>query len=191
MRKLITGMQMSVDGRIEGPEGFADWVDTWSDNYNLMPHIDACLLGAQMYPGYEGYWSAVQTSPGQLLPMTERLPTAAELDWARFATRTPHYVLSKTLTSARWPQTRFLRGLDEIAGLKQQPGKDIYLVGGARLVATLIDAGLVDELRLHIHPLIVGKGKALFATNELRRALELRDVQQLAGGRVGLIYSVR
>jgi dihydrofolate reductase len=191
MRQLITGMQMSVDGRIEGPEGFADWVDTWSDNYGLMPQIDACLLGAQMYPGYEGYWSAVQSSPDQPLPMTERLPTAAELDWARFAARTPHYVLSQTLTSARWPKTRFLRGLDEVAALKQQSGKDIYLVGGGRMVASLIDAGLVDELRLHVHPLLAGKGKALFATNELRRALELRAVQQLGGGRVGLIYGVR
>jgi len=191
MRKLIAGMQSSVDGKIEGSEGYADWVETWSDNYALMPQIDACLLGGAMYAGgYERYWTAVATAPDQPLPMTDRLPTPAELEWARFAARTPHYVLSNTLTSAGWPMTRFIRALDEIAALKQQPGKDIYLIGGARTVASLIDAGLVDELRLHIHPLIAGKGKALFATTELRRKLDLKKVESLEGGRVSLIYGI-
>ena len=109
-------------------------------------------------------------------------PTPAEIEWARFAARTPHYVLSSTLTSALWPNTSFVRGLEEIAALKRQPGKDIYLVGGARTTASLIDAGLVDELRLIVYPLIVGEGKALFATTERRRGLELRKVQQLPDG---------
>jgi dihydrofolate reductase len=99
-------------------------------------------------------------------------------------------VLSSTLTSALWPGTRFVRGIDEIVALKQQPGKDIYLVGGARTTASLIDAGLVDELRLTVHPLIAGEGKALFATTVGRRELELRKVQQLQGGRVSLIYGI-
>src|SRR5262245_3804158 len=60
MRKLIAGMKTSVDAKIEGPEGVADWVEAWSNDYDLMPQIDACLLGANMYPGYEGYWTAVQ-----------------------------------------------------------------------------------------------------------------------------------
>lgn len=189
MRKLIAGMQMSVDGRIEGSEGFADWVETWSDNYALMPHVDACVLGAGMYPGYEGYWSAVLAEPERPLPMTERRPTPAEIEWARFAARTPHYVLSGTATAANWPTTTFLRGSDDVAALKQAPGKDIYLVGGARTVASLVDAGLVDELRLHVHPLIAGSGKPLFATTTRRRAMHLRDVQSLGGGRVGLVYA--
>ncbi len=119
MRKLIAGMKMSVDRKIEGPKGYADWVEEWADDYGLMPQIDACLLGG---------------------------------------------------------------------ALKQQPGKDIYLVGGARTTASLIDAGLVDELRLIVYPLIAGEGKALFATTEHRRGLELRKVQQLQDGRVSLIH---
>lgn len=99
-------------------------------------------------------------------------------------------VLSSTLTSALWPKTSFVRGLEEIAALKQQPGKDIYLVGGARTTASLIDAGLVDELRLIVYPLIAGEGRALFATTERRRGLELRKVQQLQDGRVSLIYGI-
>ncbi len=88
-----------------------------------------------------------------------------------------------------WPNTSFVRGLDEVAALKQRPGKDIYLLGGARAAASLIDAGLVDELRLIVYPLIAGEGKSLFAT-ERRRGLELRKVQQLRDGRLSLIYGI-
>jgi dihydrofolate reductase len=190
MRKLIAGMKTSLDGKIEGPDGMADWVHAWSEDYGLTPQIDACLLGGGMYPGYEGYWTGIQNEPEKPAWITVNAPTPAELEWARFAAKTPHYVLSRTLTSARWPNTRFIRGLEEIAALKQQAGKDIYLVGGARTAASLIDAGLVDELRLLVYPLIAGKGRALFATSERRRGLELRKAQQLPDGRVRLIYGI-
>jgi dihydrofolate reductase len=189
MRRLIAGMKTSVDAKIGGAEGYADWVEAWSDDYGLMPQIDACLLGAGMYPEYEGYWTAVQNEPDKP-HWAGRAPTPDEIKYASFAAQTPHYVLSSTLTSALWPRTRFVRRLEEIAALKQQSGKDIYLVGGARITASLIDAGLVDELRLIVYPLIAGEGKALFATSERRRGLELRKVQQLPGGRLGLIYGV-
>jgi len=190
VRKLIAGMQTSIDGKIEGPEGFADWVDAWSDHYEVIERVDACLLGAGMYPGYEAYWSAIRTAPHEVLAATGKAPTPGEVEYARFTARTPHYVLSSTMTTALWPTTSFLRDPDQVAALKQQPGKDIYLVGGARTLATLIDAGLVDELRLTIHPLIAGEGKPLFAGNERRRGLELREVEQLEGGQVTLIYGV-
>jgi dihydrofolate reductase len=143
-----------------------------------------------MYPGYEQYWTAIQNEPDKPLWLGGRVPTPSEIEWARFAAQTPHYVLSSTLTSALWPKTRFVRGLEEIAALKQQPGKDIYLMGGARITASFIDAGLVDELRLIVYPLIAGAGKALFATTERRRELELRKVHQLSDGRVSLIYGI-
>jgi dihydrofolate reductase len=193
IRKLIAGMKVSLDGKMEGPEGMADWVSAWSDDYGLTgptPRIDACLLGGGMYPGYEGYWSAIRSEPGKPHWITGEPPTPAEIEWARFAERTPHYVLSSTLTAARWPNTRFLRGLDEIAALKRQPGKDIYLLGGAKTTASLIDAGLVDELRLIVYPLIVGPGKPLFAAAQRRRALELRSVEPLQGGLLRLTYGI-
>jgi dihydrofolate reductase len=189
MRELIAGMKVSLDEKVEGPEGYADWVEAWSEDYDLMPRVDACLLGAGMYPGYERYWTAIQNEPEKPLPMTGKLPTPAEVEYARFTAQTPHYVLSSTLTSALWPKTTFVRGLEEVAALKQQQGKDIYLVGGARTAASLVDAGLVDELRLIVHPLIAGDGKALFATTE-RRELDLRKVQQLQRGRVSLVYGI-
>ncbi len=190
MRRLIAGMRSSLDGKIEGPEGYADWVDAWHDNYDVLPRVDAAVLGAGMYPGYEQYWTAVREDPEQPNPATGKVPTPAEVEYGRFTAQAPHYVLSSTLTAARWPNTRFLRGVDEIATLKQQPGKDIYLVGGARTLVSLIEAGLVDELRLAIHPLIAGDGKALFATVQARRGLELREVQRPHDGQVTLIYGV-
>ena len=190
MRKLIAGMKISVDGKIEGPEGTADWVEAWSDDYGLMPQVDACVLGGGMYPGYEGYWTAIQNEPDKPVWITGSPPTPAEIEWARFAAQTPHYVLSSTLTSARWPKTSFVRRLEEITALKQQPGKNIYLIGGARTAASLIDAGLVDELRLIVYPVIAGGGKALFAATERRHGLELREVQQSQGGRVSLTYGI-
>jgi dihydrofolate reductase len=83
-----------------------------------------------------------------------------------------------------------LRSLDEVTALKSKPGKDVYLMGGGQVAAALIDGGLVDELRLIVYPLIVGRGKALFATTVQRRNLELRKAQQLPDGRVSLVYTI-
>ena len=142
-------------------------------------------------PRYERYWTSIQKEPETPVWVTGKAPTPAEIEWARFAEQTPHYVLSNTLTSALWPKTRFIRGLKDVAALKQQPGKDIYLMGGAQVTAGLIDAELVDELRLIVYPLIAGKGKALFATTERRSGLELGRIQQLPDGRLSLIYRIR
>jgi dihydrofolate reductase len=191
MRRLISAFKTSVDGKIEGRDNFADWVEAWSEDYELTPQVDACVLGGGMYPGYEAYWSAIQDQPDQTHPLTGTTPTSAEVEWARFAAQTTHYVLSNTLESARWPNTQFLRSLDELADLKEQPGKDIYLMGGARITISALEAGLLDELRLIVFPLIAGPGKALFETAEHRHGLDLRKVEQLPDGRVSMIYEVR
>ena len=190
MRKLIAAMKVSIDGKMEGPEGYADWVPAWSDDYGLTPEVDACVLGGRMYPGYEQYWTAIQKEPEKPHPLSGQMPTPAEVEWAGFAARTPHYVLSTSITSAEWPTTRFLRGIEEISALKQQSGKDIYLMGGAVITGSLLEAGLVDELRLIVYPLVVGEGRALFATVAGRHQLELRAVRQLSDGRVSLVYGL-
>ena len=190
MRRLIAGMKISVDSRTAGPEGVADWVDGWSEDYGLTPQIDACLLGAGMYPSYEQYWTEIQRGPDKVNTMSGTVPTQGEVEWARFAAQMPHYVLSSTLTSAEWPQTSFVRRLEEIEALKQRAGKDIYLVGGARVTASLVDAGLVDELRLIVYPLLAGDGPALFATATRRLSLQLQKVEQLLDGRLSLNYGL-
>ncbi len=187
MRKLIAGMKISLDGRYEGADGMADWVEAWSNDY-VLPEIDACVLGAGMYPGYEGYWTGIQNDPGKPAWITGTAPTAGELEWARVGAKLPHYVLSSQPISAKWPNTRALRSLDDLAALKRQPGGSIYLVGGGRTTGSLIEAGLVDELRLIVYPVIAGKGKALFASPGRRRALELEAAKPLENGKVLLIY---
>ena len=190
MRKLIAAMKVSVDGKMEGPDGFADWVPAWSDDYGLTAQIDACVLGGRMYPGYEQYWTPIQDEPEKPHPMSGQVPTPAEVDWARFAARTPHYVVSNTLSSAQWPLTTFLRGIDEVAALQQAPGRDVYLMGGAVLTRSLIEAGLVDELRLIVYPLVVGEGRTLFEATTPRHRLDLQDVHRLSDGRVCLTYAL-
>jgi dihydrofolate reductase len=190
MRKLIAGMKISLDAKTEGAEGIADWVDAWSEEYGLTERVDACVLGGAMYPGYEQYWTPILTAPDEPNPVSGKLATPAEIEWAAFAAETPHHVLSNSLTSATWPKTTFLRGLDELGALKEESGKDIYLMGGARVTSNIIDAGLLDELRLIVYPLIAGEGSALFSAVG-RRGLELRDVEKLSDGRVSLVYGVR
>ena len=82
MRKIIAALQVSVDGFIEGPNGELDWVDTWEDPFDLSHQIDACVLGAGMYPGYEQYWRAILANPGGILPFTGRVATPGEIEYA-------------------------------------------------------------------------------------------------------------
>jgi dihydrofolate reductase len=92
-----------------------------------------------------------------------RPPSSREIAYARFAAQTPHVVLSTTLESVSWPpKAKIVRDLAELRELKGAPGKNTYVVGGAGLVASLMDADLIDELRLIVHPVILGSGKPLF-----------------------------
>lgn len=191
MRKLIAAMKVSLDGKIERTDGPAEWVEAWSEDFGLTAEIDACILGGGMYPLYEKYWTSIQTNPEEPAWITGAPPTQAEYEWAAFAQHTPHYVLSNTIQAAVWPNTKLIRSPGDVAALKQQGGKNIYLVGGAKATASLINAGLVDELRMIVYPLIAGEGKPLFAATERQRDLELKSVQELSEGRVSLVYAVR
>ncbi|MGH3082171.1 MAG: dihydrofolate reductase family protein [Gaiellaceae bacterium] len=189
-RKLIAALQVSLDGLIEGPNGELDWIGSWEDSFELLPEIDTCVLGGAMYPGYEQYWLAVLADPEGPLPFTGKPPSMGEVEYARFADKTPHVVLSQTLESVAWKTARIVRDVADIRALKQQPGKNIHAVGGASLVSTLMNGHLVDQLRLTVHPLVLGKGKALFKDVDGRHRLELLETRPLAGGRVSLTYDV-
>jgi dihydrofolate reductase len=189
MRKIVAALVVSVDGFIEGPNGELDWVDTWEDLFDLLPHIDTCILGRRMYPGYEQYWGAILANPGAVLPFTGRVATKGEIAYARFAERTPHVVLSRTLDAVAWKNTRIVRDVEDIRGMKQQPGKDMHAVGGATLVGSLMNQRLIDELRLVVHPIVLGGGTALFKDVTERRALKHLDTKPLKSGLVRLTYS--
>jgi dihydrofolate reductase len=191
MRKIIAALQVSVDGFIEGPNGALDWVDTWEDQFDLSHQIDACVLGAGMYPGYEQYWRAILANPDGILPFTGRVASPGEIAYAHWADQTPHFVLSTTLQSVNWPVARIIRSADEIRLMKHQPGKDIHAVGGATFISSLMNMELLDEIRLVMHPVVLGGGKALFKGVEGRHALELTHVWRIASGPVRLIYRRR
>jgi dihydrofolate reductase len=190
MRKLITAFKISVDGKYEAPGGYADWVSAWSEDYGLTQEIDACVLGGRMYPGYEQYWTPILNQPDKVHPLSGVVPTPAEAQWARFAARTPHYVVSSTLTEAGWPGASILGSLADVEKLKQADGKAIYLMGGGAITAAAIDAGLVDELRLIVYPVIAGGEHTLFPASTSRRELELRTAERRPDGLLSLVYGI-
>jgi dihydrofolate reductase len=139
--------------------------------------------------GYEQYWGAILADPEAVLPFTGRVASKGEIPYARFARRTPHIVLSRTLDSVGWRNTRIARDIGEIRRLKQQAGKDIHAVGGGTLVGSLMGQSLIDELRLVVRPIVLGGGKALFKDVRARHVLKLLDIKRLEPGVVRLHYA--
>jgi dihydrofolate reductase len=163
--------------------------ETWKDVFEMLESVDTCVLGRVMYPDYEQYWLAVLANPTGNLPLSGKPATKNEIAYARWADKTPHLVLSTTLHKVEWETTRIVRDAEEIRKIKQQPGKDIYAVGGATLVSSLMNAGLVNELRLLINPVVLGGGKALFKDVKERHALTVMRAKPLKSGKVSLTYS--
>jgi dihydrofolate reductase len=187
-RTLIAAMQVTLDGYILGPEGEVDWVDSWADGLELLPQVDAFVLGGGMFPDYEEFWAAILDDPATVSEWLGRDPYAREVTYARVAAETPHLVLSTTLSQAMWPTARIVRDIDEIRTFKRQPGKPVYVVGGPGLVTSLINGGVLDELRLIVHPVVVGSGTTLFEGIAQRQALELVAIESTESGRVHLTY---
>jgi dihydrofolate reductase len=98
--------------------------------------------------------------------------------------------VSSTLQTVAWKNSRIVRSLDEIRGMKDAPGGDMHAVGGATLVSSLMNAGLVDEIRLVVQPIILGAGKPLFKNVKERQALTLLSARPLKAGAMSLSYGV-
>jgi dihydrofolate reductase len=190
-RTFVAALQVSLDGYVRGPEDEGDWVDSWADALWLLEPVDAFVLGRGMFEGrYEAYWDAALADPDTASAMYGREPYSREVSYAQVAHETPHIVLSKTMTEATWPNVRIARDVAEIAALKDEPGNAVYVVGGPGLVAALIEAGLVDELRLIVQPVILGGGMSLFGGVQRRHPLELVSATPGPDGRVELTYCV-
>ncbi|MGI8860834.1 MAG: dihydrofolate reductase family protein [Rubrobacteraceae bacterium] len=104
----------------------------------------------------------------------------------------PKYVVSTTLeVPLEWQNSTLIKGdefAEGISDLKRQPGKDIVVSGSGTLVRSLLQHGLLDELRMFVHPLLLGSGRRLFEEEEARTALELVDSKTFATGVVDLTY---
>jgi dihydrofolate reductase len=190
-RALISAMQVTLDGYALPPEGDADSFESWADGLDLLPPVDAFVLGGGMFPGYEQFWTAILDDPRAASEMLGRDPYPREITYARVAAGTPHLVLSKTLTDPHWPTARIVRDIDDIRVLREQPGRPVYVVGGPGLVTSLINAGLLDELRLIVHPVAAGAGQALFEGITERQALDFVSAEPVGSGRVNLTYRLR
>jgi dihydrofolate reductase len=188
LRPFIAAMQVTLDGYSRDQEGNADWVDSWADGLELLPRVDAFVLGAGMFPDYETFWGAVRDDPTAMAEWMGREPYPREIEYARVAAETPHLVLSRTLENATWPTALIVHDLEELRAFKAQPGGPVYVVGGPGLVRSLIDERLLDELRLIVHPIAVGAGAGLFDGIARRQDLELVNSQRTPAGRLKLTY---
>jgi dihydrofolate reductase len=187
-RPFIAAMQVTLDGYILGPDGEADWVDSWADGLELLPEVDAFILVGGMFPDYEQFWAAILDNPAAASEWLGRDPYPREVTYARVAANTPHLVLSTRLSHAKWPTARIVADINELHALRGLAGNAVYVVGGPGLVTSLINSGLLDELRLIVHPVAVGSGTPLFRGVAQRQALELLRTEPGASGRVNLTY---
>ena len=178
MRKAVVSEFVSLDGVMEAPDQwhFPYWSDEMGKYKSAeLAAADALLLGRTTYEGFAAAW-----------------PSAPEEEDPDRMNGLPKYVVSTTLEEPlEWNNSTLIKGdvVEEIADLKRQDGKDIAVHGSAQLVRTLMEHDLVDELRLMVFPVVVGKGKRLFGEAEGTRAMELVEAKPLGpNGVVVLSY---
>jgi dihydrofolate reductase len=169
MRKVILGLAVSLDGYIEGPNGEYDWCFTDQDYgmTDFFKRIDAIFIGRKTYE--------------MALTMGEAGGGFPELK---------EYIFSTTLDKVK-EGAILVKGdiKEEVFKIKNQPGKDIWLFGGGELTSSLMNLGLVDEIGLALHPVLLGGGKPLFSNIKDRINLTLVDTKTYSTGLVALTYT--
>ena len=177
MRKVIASEFVSLDGVMEAPDRwqFPYFNDEMGEVVGAeMAQADAMLLGRVTYQEFASYW-----------------PTSTDEPFASHLNNTPNFVVSRTLEAPlEWQNSTLIKEnvAEEISGLKQRPGKDISILGSATLVRSLLRDDLLDELRLMVHPIVLGSGKRLFEDGGDRTALNLVDSKTFGTGVLYLIY---
>jgi dihydrofolate reductase len=185
MRKIILMMSVSLDGFIEGPNREIDWHmvdDELHRHFNeQLKAMGAFLNGRVTYELMARFWPTADTDPSSTGPMVE---------FARIWRDKPKIVFSRTLARADW-NTTVVRDVvpEEIQKLKAQPGGDMVL-GGADLAAAFMRHDLIDEFRLYIHPVVIGRGKPLFPPSDAKIHLRLAETRAFGNGVVLLRYNV-
>ena len=179
MRKLIMWQMLTVDGLFEGPDADIGW---FAFDEDLGKYIDEVhhevgtyIYGRATYRMMASYWPSAKGS------------------FAAFMNNVEKIVFSATLDRADWNNTTLLKGdaVQEVTKLKHREGRDIFLVGSARLASTLIEHDLVDEYRFGINPLLLGSGTPFFKGGSNRLDLKLIHSKTLKSGVVILHYKRR
>jgi dihydrofolate reductase len=183
MGRLIYSMSVSLDGFVETPSRSLDWVLVDEELHSLFNDearaMSAFLYGRRMYELMIDYWPTAENDPSA---------TPAMLEFARIWKDKPKIVFSRTLSRVDW-NSRLVRdgALEEVARLKAQPGFDMD-VGGPTAASPLIRAGLVDEYRLYVNPVILGAGTPFFPVLDDRIGLTLLETRTFGSGVVYLRY---
>jgi len=171
MRKIILNLAISVDGFIEGPNGEYDWCFTDQDYgmADFMNRIDSIFYGRKSY----------------------EVMLAAEASGENPFSKIKSYVFSNSL-STPFSGTQLVSGslADEVNAIRRLPGKDIWLFGGAKLATSFLNEGLVDEMSLAIHPVLLGSGKPLFQNIPGRKKMVLNGSKEYSTGLVMVNYSL-
>jgi dihydrofolate reductase len=175
MRKLNAWLFVTLDSVIEAPE---KWVIADDDMFAATEadyaNSDALLLGRRTYETFAASWP-------------QRGSEVPNADWMN---NTRKYVASTTLKSPQWNNSTVIEGdvAEAVARLKQEKGKDILVNGSGALVRTLIRDQLLDELRLFMHPVVVGSGIRLFDDESDPFTLALTDSHAYRNGVISLTY---
>ena len=178
MRKLFWQMSVTLDGFMEGPnhelDDTAGFEDQDFDRYatEMLKSIDGMLVGRRTYELFSGYW-----------------PTAIGEDAERM-NALPKIVFSRTLKKVEWNNSRLVSNhvAEEVMRLKQEPGKDLALFGSADLASTLMRLGLIDEYRILVTPVVLGRGAPMFKDVRARIPLKLIKAATWSSGTVALYY---
>jgi dihydrofolate reductase len=168
MRKVVSGFAASLDGYIEGPNGEFDWIliDKEIDFVEQMKRYDTFFYGRK---SYEAMIKMGPVNPGN----------------------TAHYVFSKTLQSVLPGFTLMKENIeDKIRSMKNSPGKDIAVFGGANLLSSLLNLKLVDEISVAVIPVLLGQGKPMVDVLNNRVWLSLQKTYSYSNGTVQLTYTV-
>jgi dihydrofolate reductase len=183
VRDVIVTENITLDGVIDAAEGwFAPAGEEDVDQSDLIAAVsaqrdaaDAFLVGRTTFEQMRGYW-----------PQQADDPTGI----SEYLDKVSKYVVSGTLEDPGWDRTTVLRGplAKEIQALKSAPGADIVVTGSMTLVRDLIAAGLVDEYRLFVYPVVLGRGRRLFAEATNVPRLQLVETQPFRSGIVLLRY---
>jgi dihydrofolate reductase len=172
MRKIILGLAVSLDGLIEGPNGEYDWCFTDQDYgmSDFLKRIDAIFYGRKSY----------------------EMMLQAEHQGENPFGKIKSFIFSNSLTKP-YAGTQLISGdwIQQVQAMQQQPGKDIWLFGGADLITGFMNANMVDELFLAIHPIILGAGKPLFQNISQRKHFNLVDSKSYSTGLVALTYTTK
>jgi dihydrofolate reductase len=181
MRKLVVTENITLDGVIDMSEGWfdplnedVDQSDITAANSEHREAADALLVGRNTFEIFREFW-----------PKQTDDPTGVS-DYLNAVNK---YVVSSTLDDLGWENSTVLGGpiVDEVQALKQAPGRDIVATGSTQLVHALIAAGLVDEYRLFVFPVVVGSGARLFESADIK--LELLETRPFVSGAVLLRYA--